>query len=1028
VGELKKTSILLSFFTFFILFSTASKALGFYNDWRFFNIVSNGADQYIFFSTRFMNETKYFVIRSVYIESRIYIYRFDYFGVLEEARNMSTSGFIPLGNSLLINKPDDILMPMVNTTNNHLLLVRFNITKYQSGDIGLDFMDLGKTIPTSGLGIGNVNFYQDAYSISTIMSKEAYPSGIVTVGNHTFGIAYISSDGRLKVVWDFYDLDTSTLSLSNMHEMAWDTGLSGIKKIYLYSSEGNCFYYSDCVFQILFEGKSEQNSNNEGIYVREGRKGAFGWEFMDKGLIGWNTAEGFYTQLGGTDYWYHTHHYPFLARKIFLRQKYGSERVIAHITYSPSWIPIQEERLNTEGSNAFMPNAKQLSNSTINYFTYDLISLKNQTYAYFITLASISGGAPVGNITFTVTDSYNSSNSNSLSLPLQPSYHPDNPQNYGQNFVRLKLPPSQQETYNLTVYVNRTGGGNYTLMNVYLDVLGDSSWAAPYRSATNFFLVTEDNAGEMEAYFLYNAYEGFRGLGFIYNGTNANGIQTVKTACRCTLWTTDGCYNSTHRMQTRSCSPPACSDEYRLFYDDTCSGVPPTKPLQCMDINQSGFYVLQNDTVADRDICIWIKASDVTLDLNGHTLSGAKTGILVQPETPTKLKNIVIRNGEIHGFEKGIFISYTENSSISSINFTSNQVALWLGGETRGIEIKGNKFSVTPYLNAYGIRVEGYTRDNLIEDNEFMDMTANIYVPNGALYFSRIINNKFGNVTVFPECCVEKTIWLLPFPVPVSTKTCVVPCGQIYNGALSGIICNDCGYNDFVGNYYFANNTDATFSNSEGNRFIYEAFERIPNSTNGLFLDQSTKNNWGCSVQGNIYDSGVNNTFVSTCPSTLYPNQTIYCVAGWKCVDNETIGYQMSDCSWYETHKCPSGKICVEGVCTSIAPPPAPPMPPEAPYEPVTNRTLFTEAGADWMAFFFTPIFFATIMLIGISGFITLAIAKYGGGQFAPAAFIIISMIMVAIYGMSGIYPTWLVIVLIILAGFVFAKFILGVI
>jgi hypothetical protein len=105
--------------------------------------------------------------------------------------------------------------------------------------------------------------------------------------------------------------------------------------------------------------------------------------------------------------------------------------------------------------------------------------------------------------------------------------------------------------------------------------------------------------------------------------------------------------------------------------------------------------------------------------------------------------------------------------------------------------------------------------------------------------------------------------------------------------------------------------------------------------------------------------------------------------------------------------------------------PPAPYVPS---YEPVINRTLFTQAGADWLAFFFTPIFFATLMLVGISGFITLAIAKYGGGQFAPAAFIIISMIMIAIYGMSGIYPTWLVIVLIILAGFVFAKFVIGII
>ena len=96
--------------------------------------------------------------------------------------------------------------------------------------------------------------------------------------------------------------------------------------------------------------------------------------------------------------------------------------------------------------------------------------------------------------------------------------------------------------------------------------------------------------------------------------------------------------------------------------------------------------------------------------------------------------------------------------------------------------------------------------------------------------------------------------------------------------------------------------------------------------------------------------------------------------------------------------------------------------------ETFVNEAQLKNLGVGWMAFFFTPIFFATVMLIGISGFITLAIAKYGGGQFAPAVFIVISMTMVAIYGISGIYPAWLVIVLIILAGFIFAKFIIGII
>jgi hypothetical protein len=90
---------------------------------------------------------------------------------------------------------------------------------------------------------------------------------------------------------------------------------------------------------------------------------------------------------------------------------------------------------------------------------------------------------------------------------------------------------------------------------------------------------------------------------------------------------------------------------------------------------------------------------------------------------------------------------------------------------------------------------------------------------------------------------------------------------------------------------------------------------------------------------------------------------------------------------------------------------------------PLVNETALREAGAGWLVPFFTPLFFSTIMLIGISGLVTVAISKYsGGGEHTPMVFGLVALVMIAIYGILGIYPSWLVIVLIILAGFIFAK------
>jgi len=96
---------------------------------------------------------------------------------------------------------------------------------------------------------------------------------------------------------------------------------------------------------------------------------------------------------------------------------------------------------------------------------------------------------------------------------------------------------------------------------------------------------------------------------------------------------------------------------------------------------------------------------------------------------------------------------------------------------------------------------------------------------------------------------------------------------------------------------------------------------------------------------------------------------------------------------------------------------------------PLVDTGLLVGAGAGWLAPFFTPLFFSTIMLLGTSGLLSLATSKYvGGGQTSGIVFVVSAMILAIIYSILGIYPAWLTIALIIVASFLTAKFLIGVI
>ena len=122
------------------------------------------------------------------------------------------------------------------------------------------------------------------------------------------------------------------------------------------------------------------------------------------------------------------------------------------------------------------------------------------------------------------------------------------------------------------------------------------------------------------------------------------------------------------------------------------AGVPPTRITSSGTITVPGGYVLANDITGTNGIAI--AASDVTLNLNGHTINCSQgTGILIGPSDAggLPLVNARVSNGRIIG-SYGVTI-YGSDCLITRLNITVSPS----GG---GIEIKNSQFQPRPQLRA----------------------------------------------------------------------------------------------------------------------------------------------------------------------------------------------------------------------------------------------------------------------------------------------------------------------------------------
>jgi len=149
----------------------------------------------------------------------------------------------------------------------------------------------------------------------------------------------------------------------------------------------------------------------------------------------------------------------------------------------------------------------------------------------------------------------------------------------------------------------------------------------------------------------------------------------------------------------------------------------PIYSCQNLDI-KNGVYKLQND-ITTSGTCFVVKADNILLDLNGHTITGEKIGDAIYIRG---YDSATIKDGIINNFSEGIEIEESNNNIIKNIEFNDND---------RG------RAAIKMEASSY----------NQIENNNFNLNDGGIYIWDGSnnIIVNNAIKNSWGNGIVFDE-------------------------------------------------------------------------------------------------------------------------------------------------------------------------------------------------------------------------------------------------------------------------------------
>jgi hypothetical protein len=517
--------------------------------------------KYQFFSLFQFNATNFFVSYLDFLN--LCIDSYSEYGYREHSSCRGYIIFIPItfGNAWISDDPiiwryDDVVFPIYyldGYTRNYIGVFRVNLTNYPDGDwLRYNF--------SNDLGYG---FYITNLGVSEPLIKDNFPSGVSPGidSNVTFAIAYADANGNVKLIYDFYDLQSGDFNFARAKEIDFSSGLSDVKKVYPIFTK--CFYYAVChPMHLIFEGRSAQNGNRYGIYIRETwLDPLFGFRrYRDIGLIGFNDSVGFRTS-GDVINWF----YNFYTNLFYVKYQDEDRRPWFVYQFNPlDWSIKDVYVINWYDNNLLVNYAKTLlktdyifSDTGYYEFWFNNTELKapasptNKTYiSGFVT--SFSGYYAYVNVTLQL---YNNSNLVYTSSKFYSIFGSSDPISFVFD-VNLQ---GNISFYDIRFIVD-TGVSDSYKFELVNDIVTSNSVVrtTPTGGVTGLvesFSVVDNN------YFAYQ-------------------VPSLVT-CYCTSFTRVGCVNTTHSLWTRTCYPSGCSFEQYYLADAECynyTGPPPTPP------------------------------------------------------------------------------------------------------------------------------------------------------------------------------------------------------------------------------------------------------------------------------------------------------------------------------------------------------------------------------------------------------------------------------------------------------------------
>ena len=349
----------------------------YWNDPCFISIPS-GVDLSSFNFFSLPNQNKYIVLGfTAENQPRVVLLRLNDSCAIEDERREPQGLYkgsyvgIKFGNEILLSN-NKVIIPYV--TDNTLNFIKIDLNSYINGlpsvsdfysnysfSIGGRFYPLYGPIPDASLLITisqpmTSDYYRDLSNRKTFaVGYKSYESTWVC---YLF-TCFLEQIDKFYISYDFYDLDNDVINPNSMKTIDFSDGLYNVKKFYIIPTYGRCFQWSDCLFHVIYEGSSSQNNNRTGIYVREIHKTSSGYEFKDRGIIGFDSSEGFVNgQISGIIDWYYTCHYPNFCDKIYLRTQEGYQRMVSVSTFdTSSWVRTRFQYINMYDNNALVTNA-----------------------------------------------------------------------------------------------------------------------------------------------------------------------------------------------------------------------------------------------------------------------------------------------------------------------------------------------------------------------------------------------------------------------------------------------------------------------------------------------------------------------------------------------------------------------------------------------------------------------------------------------------------------------------------------------